>query len=197
MKSVRLLAVSIWSISLVLWMPAIAEAKELAGVQISEKISIDGVDQPLVLNGVGIRYKLFFKIYIAALYLPQPQSDGAMVVSANQPGRMMMHILYDEVPLKKLVSAWNEGFEDNLNEKQLAALKPRIEQFNQMFSDLHEGDQVLLDFVPPRGTRITIKGVEKGWISGADFQSALLAIWLGEDPVTEELQQALLGLEEE
>jgi hypothetical protein len=40
---------------------------------------------------------------------------------------------------------------------------------------------------------ITINNNEKARIKGANFQSALLSIWLGESPADDELKSAMLG----
>ncbi len=170
-------------------------AREIAGVNLKEQISVEAIDKPLKLNGAGIRYKIFFKIYVGALYLSEKQSSADVILKANQPSRIAMHFLYDEVEKKKLVNAWIEGFKDNIDSKAYSAVKDRLDKFNQMFSDLHEGDVVLLDYIPGKGTRVTIKGDIKGVIEGADFNRALLSVWLGEEPVTEDLKEAMLGLE--
>jgi len=173
------------------------QAKELAGLSIEEQVSIAGMSTPLKLNGAGIRYKFFFTIYVGALYLSKPQSDAASILKSDQPNRISMHFLYDEVPKKKLVNAWVDGFSDNTDKAGYAAVKSRLETFNQMFSDAHKGDVVLLDYLPGTGTRVSIKGEEKGVIEGADFNRALLSVWLGDEPVTEELKDAMLGIIEE
>ncbi len=170
-------------------------ARQIADVDLSEQISMPGVEKKLHLNGAGIRYKFFFKIYVAALYLPEKQNDANSVLNASQANRVSMHFLYDEVEKKKLVNAWLEGFEDNVDDKVFAAVKERLNKFNQMFTDLRNGDVVLLDYIPQQGTRVTIKGELKGVIEGADFNRALLSVWLGEEPVTDELKDAMLGIE--
>ncbi len=172
-----------------------AQSRELAGVSIEEQLSLPEAGT-LVLNGAGIRYKFFFKIYVGALYLPQKQSDAVKVLAANSPSRIVMHIVYDEVPRQKLVNAWNEGFENNSSQQVLQQIQPRIDEFNSWFGDLRQGDVVLLDYLPGQGTRVSIKGEVKGVIPGEDFNRALLSVWLGEEPVTEELKDAMLGLEE-
>jgi len=48
-------------ISLVLLVPS-AYAKEIADINFDEAIVVPGVSQNLQLNGLGIRYKFFFKI---------------------------------------------------------------------------------------------------------------------------------------
>lgn len=174
-----------------------SQARELAGVEVKEQVSVAGIETPLKLNGAGVRYKFFFKIYVGALYLPDVEQDAALIIKGSQPNRIVMHFIYDEVSREKLVNAWLEGFEDNNDKATFAAVKDRLTQFNQMFSDVHKGDVVELDFLPAKGTRVSIKGVEKGVIEGNDFNRALLSVWLGEDPVTEELKAAMLGIEEE
>jgi len=172
-------------------------AKELAGVSLKDQIMVQGIDSPLKLNGAGIRYKFFFKIYVGALYLPEKQTDAATILKSSQPNRILMHFIYDDVPKKKLVDAWLEGFENNNNKAAFDAVKSRLYEFNGMFSDVKKDDVVLLDYFPGKGTRVSIKGVEKGVIKGRDFNRALLYVWLGEEPVTEELKDAMLGIEED
>jgi len=170
---------------------------DIAGVNVQSHMKLEGVDSPLVLNGAGIRYKFFFKIYVAALYLPESQNDATKILQDLPPNRMMMHITYGEVPYEKLVSGWVDGFKDNTEASVFSILEPRLKRFNQMFSTLHEGDVIQLDYLPQEGTKVTIKGELKGVIKGADFNRALLSVWLGENPVTEELKSALLGLNED
>jgi len=192
-KSQRLFQIVI-SLFIFLSLSTTVSAREIADVKLDEKITVE--NQSLQLNGAGIRTKFFFKIYVGALYLPEKQNEAVKVLSATSANRVVMHFLYDEVEKKKLTDAWVEGFEENVDEKLFAAVKDRLQQFNAMFSDLHKGEVVLLDFIPQQGTRVTIKGEVKGNIEGADFNRALLSVWLGEEPVTEELKDAMLGIEE-
>ena len=41
--------------------------------------------KPLVLNGAGVRYKAMFKVYSAALYVPQKSQSVAEVSSTDTP----------------------------------------------------------------------------------------------------------------
>jgi len=172
-------------------------AREVADVKLIEQITVEAVDDILKLNGAGIRTKFFFNIYVGALYLTEKQNNAQAILNGTKANRVLMHFLYDEVEKKKLVDAWVEGFKDNVDAKTFAALKDRLSKFNQMFSDMRKGDLVLLDYIPGKGTRVMIKGDVKGTIEGADFNRALLSVWLGEEPVTEALKDAMLGIEEE
>jgi hypothetical protein len=167
-------------------------ARDIAGVSIAERVDgANGVS--LVLNGAGVRSKLFFKIYIAGLYLENPGNDVATILADEGQKKMVMHFLYDEVDKEKLVSAWNEGFTGNLSAEQIEELTPRIDRFNEMFDTVKKGDIISLEYLPGIGTKVSVAGVEKGSIEGKDFSDGVFAIWLGEKPVTPDLKKALLS----
>ncbi len=170
-----------------------AEDREVAGVRLPATVQVPGLETPLRLNGAGVRRKFFFRIYVAALYLPQPQHDAAAILDAAPPWRMLMHFLYDEVSKEKLAAAWEEGFRANLDAKAYRAVAGRLQDLIALFPTLREGDEVLLDHLPGRGVRVVIGGEEQGLIPGDDFATALLSVWLGPEPVTESLKKALLA----
>ena len=168
-------------------------AREFDDIRFTDRVTIPGSQQTLQLNGIGYRNKFFFKIYIGALYTVSRAKTPDEVLSQAGPKRLLMHFLYSEVSREKLVDAWNEGFEENTPAGDLAKLRKRIDQFNAMFPTLHSGDEVLLDYIPDKGTVVTIKGETKGVIKGEDFNRALLNIWLGKEPADSSLKEALLG----
>jgi hypothetical protein len=169
------------------------QAREIAGISLPEKIVREADSAELVLNGAGIRKKFFFNIYLASLYLQQSTSDIAEVINVDKPARVQMHILYSEVEEAKFVEGWNNGFSANLSPDELQAVRDRLNQFNTMFETLQEGDLISLDYMPGKGTVVTIKDVEKGVIAGGDFYQALLKVWLGESPISKSLKKDLLG----
>lgn len=167
-------------------------AKDIEGVVIEEQL-VSESGATLHLNGAAVRKKLFFKIYIAALYLANPSAEASSVIADDGGKRIVMHFLYDEVGKDKLVEGWNEGFAANQTAEELDLLQPRIDTFNAMFDeDMVAGDVIVFDYLPDTGTRVTIKGNVKGVIEGKDFNDALLAIWLGDKPVGSDLKKGLL-----
>lgn len=171
-----------------------AWAVEIEGVDLPREIRLDS-GESLQLNGAGIRKKFFIKVYIGALYLGSPQREVQAVLDAPGAKRVFMHILYDELSRSKLVDAWNDGFESNLDDAELASLRGRIERFNAMFDDVRAGDTLSLTFLPASGTHVEIAGVERGVVPGDDFFRALLKIWLGDHPADGNLKDAMLGRE--
>lgn len=169
------------------------QAREVAGVSVPEAVTLHSGDTTLNLNGAGVRRKFFMSIYVGSLYLTAATADADKVI--NMPGakRVSMQIVYSEIPPKKLIPAWNKGFEDNLAPEVLRSLRPRIANFNGLFPTLRKGDRVDIDIVPGAGTSVWVNDKLQGKVGGEDFAKALLRIWLGKNPVDKSLKRALLG----
>ena len=52
--------------------------------------------------------------------------------------------------------------------------------------------EIIFDYIPEKGTIITVKGIEKGIIPGEDFMQAIFSIYIGSNPASEQLKQGLL-----
>ena len=172
-------------------------ARQLDDVTLPDSVIVDGTDVVLQLNGMGYRTKFIFKIYVGGLYTESRVNSRDAVQALKGPKRVVMHMVYDEVERKKLTDGWNNGFEENNSDKQLEKLQSRLKIFNSYFPDLKKNDVLLFDYIPATGTRVTINGEVKGVIEGAGFYSALLDVWLGEEPADDDLKDAMLGEDEE
>jgi hypothetical protein len=170
-----------------------AFAVQVEGVDVPEQLVQPQSGQQLVLNGAGTREKFIFDIYVGALYLTGKTTDAGQILADASPKRVTMHFLYSEIDKQKMVNAWNEGFADNLSEYELFTLKSQINTFNSAFGKTIKGDVVVIDFTGDGTTVVTINGAEKARIKGAEFQRALLSIWLGDSPVDPDLKRAMLG----
>lgn len=165
------------------------QAGELAGVVMPEKVKAG--DATLVLNGMGLRKKAIFKVYVGALYLTQKSSDPAAIIAADAPRRMVMHFLRD-VGKDRLVEAWKEGFAANAPQAE-AQLAKELERFLALWRDVKEGEDVTMTYIPGHGTTVAFGGTEAGTIEGKAFADALLSVWLGPKPPSEDLKKGLLG----
>jgi len=172
-------------------------AVEVKGIQIQDHVAQAGAKQSLVLNGTGIRTKFIFDIYVGALYLPKKSANAKQIINSSDAKRISMHFIYDKVEKKKMTDAWTEGFEDATDDAAFKAMQPRINQFNGFFPDMVKGDTIIIDFIPNKGTQVTINKALKGTVAGDDFQKALLSMWLGDSPPNEELKDGMLGIVEE
>lgn len=169
----------------------ISWALELEGVDIPESVTVSG--KSLQLNGAGVRTKFFFDIYVGALFLPAKVATSAEALDMPGPKQVSMTFLFNEVAREKLTEAWDEGFQNNLLQTEVAALKDRLEQFNALFVTAHKGDVFIFRFLDDGTTSVVFNGKEAGRISGVDFQRALLLVWLGDDPADGGLKKAMLG----
>jgi hypothetical protein len=84
-------------------------AKEIAGVEIPDTVVFADSNNALLLNGAGIREKLFLDIYIGALYLPTRTTDANVILSDIGPASVLMHILYGEISKQKIIAGWKDA----------------------------------------------------------------------------------------
>jgi len=165
-------------------------AASLKGVEVPDSIQVDGHD--LRLQGVGLRKKFVFSVYVGALYLTTPTADAGAAIAADEPKRIEMHFLRN-VGGDSMEEAFREGFFNNAQEK-LGRLGLRIDAFVRLFAGgVKKGEAVTLTYLPGKGVSAAFAGVEKGAIEGTDFMQALWAIWLGEVPADHDLKKGMLG----
>ena len=176
-----------------LYLNAPVQAAEIAGVKLAETHRTG--DTMLVLNGAGVRSRFLFKVYVAALSLPVRQTQADAVLAAPPPRRMQLAMLRD-VSADAFSEALRKGLAANVNAAQLAALSPRIAEFEARIKsqgEAREGDVYVLDETAA-GMQLSVNGKPIGQpIAGPDFFRALLAVWLGDAPVQDDLKRALLG----
>jgi len=171
-------------------------AAELAGVKIDDKVKSSASGPELVLNGMGLRTRYKFKVYVAALYLPEKKPSAAEVIALKGPKRIQLWLMRD-VEADQMSTALIEGLNANLSSAELEKSKAQIQQLNATLvalQELKEGDVLTFDLLPGAGTRISVNGKLLGTpIAGDDFHVALLKIWLGDNPVQADLKKGLLG----
>lgn len=170
-----------------------APAREVGGVTLDESARVAG--QTLLLNGAGVRSVLFMDMYVAGLYLPARVHTEEALFASTGPRRMVLHVLM-EGHAASFVSMFRRSMEKSSSEQELAALNVRLEAFAQLFAvvdAVRPGDEMVFDWLPNEGTRISVAGRELGRIAGADFNRMLLRIWIGDKPVQARLKKELLG----
>ncbi|MFT3813459.1 MAG: chalcone isomerase family protein [Acidovorax sp.] len=152
--------------------------------------------QPLQLNGAGVRYKAVFKVYTAGLYLEKKASTLQEVLAQQGPKRMRI-VMLREIDSGELGKLFSRGIEDNMDKAAFSKLVPGVLRMGQIFSEhkkLLPGEEFMVDWVPGKGTVITVKGkVEGEPFKEPEFFGALMGIWLGPQPADWKLKEALLG----
>lgn len=166
-----------------------APAAELSGVKMPDTLTLG--DKALKLNGLGMRKKSIFKVYVGALYVEAASKDAAAIVAADAPKAIKMHFVRS-IDKEKLNEGFKEGFEANAKDK-LAAEKAGIDKFMSLTSDVKDGDEWQFAYVPGKGTTVSHGDKEMGLIEGKGFADALFLLWLGPKPPSEDLKKGMLG----
>jgi chalcone isomerase-like protein len=165
-----------------------AVAKEHDGVVVPATIQVDG--KPLQLMGMGLRKKLWVRVYLASLYLENPTEDAKQVIATDQIKRVQMNMLRD-LDRGKIVEAVQQGFERNSGQ-QLPRLRERLDRFLRAIPDLRGGQTIVITYFPGRGTSLKAGSGEDVSIAGKDFADALFSVWLGDNPVDGDLKAEML-----
>jgi hypothetical protein len=169
---------------------AAADAQEATCRDISfpRHVQVNGSD--LILNGLGVRKATFLKVnvYVAAYYVGLPGHNPQPLIEADGPQQLTLQFVRN-VGAEDLRKAFVEGFE----RVHAAGLGERVARLNSWMTDMETGQRLTFVRLPQSGVQITVNGVQKGVIEGADFSRALISIWLGPAPPNPELKAGLLG----
>jgi len=167
-----------------------ATTATLAGVTLPDKADVGG--QSLVLNGLGLRTKLFIKVYVGGLYLPQKERSAEKVLAADAPRRMVFHFLYG-VNKNQMCDAWKEGLEDN-TPKATPEVKQAFTTLCSWMEEIPKGQTMALTYTPGEGTKVEVNGKVKGTLPGKPTADAILATWIGPKPGPgPDFKKAVLG----
>lgn len=173
------------------------QAAELEGVQLEESAQVDG--QALELNGIALRTRYFFKVYVAGLYLPQKVSNAQTAIEGPGPKRIVLVMLRD-ASADQFCESIDVGLAANHTDAELEKLQPQIDELFAKIRAIGEakrGMRIVLDYSPSaESTTLYTDGAGQGApIRGPEFFRALLRIWLGERPAEEGLKRLLLRQE--
>ena len=71
-------------------------------------------------------------------------------------------------------------------------LQARLDSFLKAIPDLKGGQQILITYFPGTGTLLRAGRGEEITIPGKDFADALFSVWLGKQPVDDDLKGEML-----
>jgi hypothetical protein len=161
---------------------------EINGVYFEDTIT-EGAEV-LSLRGGGLLKWLFFKVYVAALYLPEDVSNGNVL--EDKPKKLVFHFLSD-MKAEQFAESGEALLLNNTWEDELAQIKGKLDAIHDMYRDVKKGERYSLTYIPGKGTELALNGEVLGVVDGYDFAAIYYRIWLGENPVSEYLKYALLN----
>ncbi|MEJ5999557.1 chalcone isomerase family protein [Paucibacter soli] len=194
----RAILASMAAMAMALPLSALAQNVEVAGVKYEPTAEVGGAK--LQLNGAGIRYKAFFKVYTAGLYLAAKAGSPEAVLGAAGAKRLHIQMLR-EIDGNELGKLFTKGMEDNSTREEFSKAINGVLRVAEIFSSkkrMSTGEHFSVDWVPGTGTVVYVNGKVQGEpIKEAEFYNVLLKIWLGKSPADEQLKDALLGIKRE
>jgi hypothetical protein len=165
-----------------------ALAGELSGATLPDTLKTG--EKTLKLNGLGLRKKAMFKVYVGGLYLESPSKDAGAILASDQAKAIRLHFLRD-LTKAQLVEAFQEGFEANVKDR--APQKAAFDRMRALVPDVKEGSTLTFVYVPGKGTTLSVGSKELGVFEGKGFADAIFALWLGPKPPSDDLKKGLLG----
>jgi hypothetical protein len=165
-----------------------AHGAEIEDVFFADSVTID--DTKLSARGVGLfRYLGFIKAYVGVLYVEEGKSTQDVLT--NTAKRLEVEYFH-AIKGEAFGPATHKVIAQNTDAATLERLRSRIDAHNALYVDVQPGDRYALTYMPGKGTELSLNGRPSGTIEGADFASALYAMWLGEKPMNKSFKRQLL-----
>lgn len=167
-----------------------AQTTKVSDVTLKNKIVVNETN--LVLNGAGVREKLWIDLYVGALYLPQKSTNAKAIISSADTQAIMLSIVSGMITSEKMIKATNEGFEKATN-GNTQAISNEIATFKTFFKEkIQKGDAFIIANTP-NGVEVYKNNKKLGTINNPTFKKALFGIWLSDEPADEDLKEEMLG----
>ncbi len=177
---------------LALALPAAADVAEpRTGVRFPEKMG------DLSLLGVGLRTKtiLKVKVYAIGLYVADSALAGSL---KGKTGPGLYHELVwgdfpKEVRLRLVRDVSASQMQESIREALENAEKGRLDTFVSYFGDIKTGQEYVLHWTPGGTLETTANGTPKPPIADKNFAAAVFGIWLGDEPIQEDIKRDLVA----
>ena len=167
----------------------VAEPK--TGVKFPEKIG------ELSLLGVGLRTKtiLKVKVYAIGLYVADSALAGSLkgLTGANLYRELVWGDFPKEVHLRLVRDVSASQMQESIREALEKADKARVDTFVSYFGDIKTGQEYVLRWAPGGTLETVANGTPKPPIADKNFAAAVFGIWLGEDPIQDDIKRDLVA----
>jgi hypothetical protein len=153
-----------------------ASAATVGGVEVSDQFG------ELQLRGAGLLKKgLFFKVYIGAFY-----------THSNGTRRLDIHYLRS-TPKKRMIQIAEETLQKNLTGEEYERHLPNLEKLHRALLAGKKGSVASITIVPGRGLTYSFDDQPVIMLPDSEFAEDYLKIWLGKNPSSRSMKNALLN----
>lgn len=178
---------------------------QFSQVSAQKQIEVDGVILPrtiefkqrtLLLNGVGVRSKMWVDVYVQALYLSDLSQNAESILESNSEMAIRLQITSSMVTSEKLSKSLNKGLVKSIGDGNLSKFKSQIALLESLLNKekTFKDDAINLIYNPADESLWVYKNDRyEGKIPGLEFKKVFFGIWLSNNPVDEKLKNDLLG----
>jgi hypothetical protein len=179
-------------LALALAVPAAADVAEpRTGVQFPEKIGETS------LLGIGLRTKtiLKVKVYAVGLYVADTALAGPLKGKTGPDlyRELVWGDFQKEIHLRLVRDVSASQMQEAIREALENADKARTDQFVSYFGDIKTGEEYVLRWTAGGTLETIAKGTPRPPIADKNFAGAVFGIWLGEQPVQQDIKQDLIA----
>ena len=178
------------ALTIIISLPGFCQ-QTVEGVTMPATINVKS--QKLVLNGAGLREKLFLDLYVGALYLTEKNKDANTIIANDKAMAIKMEIVSGLISSEKMIGAIEEGMEKS-TKGNAAQFSKQTAAFKAAFSEeIVEGNTYEIIYIPGEGIIVTKGNKEvKSIPCGLEFKKAVFGIWLCDEPADEDLKEGML-----
>ena len=184
-------------LTLALLLPAFAAAESVTEPKSGTAFEVKRGD--LTLTGVGLRTKtmLKVKVYAIGLYVADSALPG-LKAKASSP-ELHKELVWGDFPkelqLKLVRDVTAAQMQEAIREALAAqgADKARTDAFIANFGDIKTGQDYVLRWAPGGTLETIAAGQNKPSIADKNFAAAVFAIWLGDQPIQEDVKAGLVS----
>ena len=137
-------------------------------------------------------YRMFFKLYDARFYTNAEQTVDIDEILDGENTLLLEFDYLRKIKKSIILESSEKILARNMSPDELALIQKRVDLINAMYRTVGEGDRSALSYVPGEGTTLWINGRSIISIKGKDFARLYFRIWLGEQPISERMRDALL-----
>ncbi len=163
-------------------------------IDVAEVGLLDDTTVGLQLNGFGLRSQGSRRLYIGALYVEQTSNDEATLTEVSGVQRLEMRILDPRFSRRGFTRRWRDAINISNSISQWRPYQEQIIIFtNFVQENLTTGDNLIIDYLPDNGVRMSLNGTELGLIGDQAFFRLLLKTWIGDNSPARAFREGVLG----
>ena len=160
-----------------------AWSAQIAGVALPPTEIVQGMQLQLV--GCSSREKLWLDLYAVSLYLPREMASVVRMTDDQVPKLVRLDVTYDGQVPNGLPSEWKQRRQGQVSQEFMQTLA-------RQYNPLRGGDMVRVSYAPGNGTTLSVNGNTIATRPGSDLMNAMLKLWIGPTPVSQDIKSGLL-----